>query len=340
MSKYFKMYANCVLSKGANESIICDLQRSKVFNIPNLLHEILIFNEKNLISFEDLLSKYSQYVEGLKKYATLLVSEELAFFTNEPNNFPSIDWTFSRPSLLSSAIINVKDDERTEMVLSLLEELVQKLSCKALELRFVGGSNDLCTITTILNSIKNSRVVSINLLIKYHNSIQEEDFVTLIRSCKAIFKVLVYESPFDYVYDSKDDRELENRLFYSVTGIESSFKIDPAFNFVPTIDIYSESRNLNVGLNSKVFIDEEFNILNYPNHTRILGKYSPGKLLQSIFNAQDLFLWSIAKNKINVCKDCKYHPICVDFCEIEQVSESYVRKVRCNYSPYEDKFDE
>ncbi len=47
---YFKLFANCILVRGAERSTICDLQRGYYKLIPNLLADILAENENKSVS--------------------------------------------------------------------------------------------------------------------------------------------------------------------------------------------------------------------------------------------------------------------------------------------------
>ncbi len=45
-NKYFQLYANCILVKGASRSTICDLQNEFYIFIPNKVSDILLELEK------------------------------------------------------------------------------------------------------------------------------------------------------------------------------------------------------------------------------------------------------------------------------------------------------
>ena len=48
MRKYFKLFANCIITKGYNVSLISDLQRYKSEIIPNDLVEIIEVLNQNI----------------------------------------------------------------------------------------------------------------------------------------------------------------------------------------------------------------------------------------------------------------------------------------------------
>jgi SPASM domain peptide maturase of grasp-with-spasm system len=335
VSMYFRLFANCVLSKGAKESIICDLQHGKIFNIPNLLFDILEYNRLNRVSFDDLLLMSPDVNQGLKEYINLLRNEELGFFTREPENFPEIEWSFAKQFLISNAIISIDKNSNPDTIISLFSELIDVLCCWAIELRLI-DQESLDQVGSLLKHLNSSKLRSLTLFVKYQPN-QENILSEALKSFPLLSRVIAYDSPWD---GSKkiEDRELEERLFYSTDPLIDSKKIDPSFNFVPTIDVFCESRNQNVGLNAKIFVDENLVVRNYPGHSKDLGRYKRGELKSQLANISDLFNWHVTKDNIAVCRDCKYRPICVDFCEIIASEDSFKRSQVCNYSPYQETF--
>jgi hypothetical protein len=69
--KYIKLFANCVIVKGATRSLICDLQRSKYKLIPNSLAEL--FDDNNVISILEINENFEKDdMEIFNEYMELL----------------------------------------------------------------------------------------------------------------------------------------------------------------------------------------------------------------------------------------------------------------------------
>lgn len=322
--KYFKLFANCILSSGSNSAVVCDLQRHKVLNIPGLLYDILKYNEQNLISFEKLCNHYSQYNEGLKKYAAFLVKEEVGFFTNDPMAFPDIDWSFHKPYEISNAIIDIEIFDEYKYKL-LIDELLMDVKCLALEVRFTGAVK-IEHINLIIDWVRGSALRLLNIAYPYQANIGETDMLQVIKEAKVVGKVLIYNAIQNYVYPATEDRELEGKLLYTMESLDNDLTIEPAYNFIPMMDIYAESMNYNVGLNGKVFLDEKLDIYNYPGHRKKFGKYREGFLKDHLKEAATHFHWKVTKSQIKVCQDCKFRGICVDFAEIVQEENDYFKR--------------
>ncbi|MEX0596875.1 MAG: hypothetical protein WD512_10280, partial [Candidatus Paceibacterota bacterium] len=84
---YFLLFSNCVPVKGYARSIICDLQLSKYYFIPNDLYDILLRSKKQKVG-----NFYEEYgienVKVLDEYFEFLINNNVGILDNEPNVFP------------------------------------------------------------------------------------------------------------------------------------------------------------------------------------------------------------------------------------------------------------
>ena len=80
MEKVYFLFSNCLPVKGANRSIICDLQRAEYDFIPNSLYEIL--ESYQFMSIDEVFQKYSiEYKKTIEEYFEFLEQKEYIFFT-------------------------------------------------------------------------------------------------------------------------------------------------------------------------------------------------------------------------------------------------------------------
>ena len=109
---YFKLFSNCILTKGFNHSLILDLQRNKSFAIPNSMVEVIdLFNaRKSLNSIYSLYGKENKYI--IDEYIEFLEVNELGHFLNlkEFQNFPELTRTFEISNQISNAILVFSDN--------------------------------------------------------------------------------------------------------------------------------------------------------------------------------------------------------------------------------------
>ncbi|AEI48405.1 hypothetical protein [Runella slithyformis] len=106
----FRLFACCMLTKGTQRSIICDLQRGDIYFITEALFEILtLYKNQDIKAIK---KKYkNQHDEVIDEYFDFLIRNELGFFTNEINRFPGINLEWDFAGIVSNAIIEIDDIE-------------------------------------------------------------------------------------------------------------------------------------------------------------------------------------------------------------------------------------
>ena len=99
--------------------------------------------------------------------------------------------------------------------------------------------------------------------------------------------------------------------------------------------MFSESLQYNNCLNKKIGIDINGEIKNCPSMEKSYGNISNTSLLDVINNNEFKALWSINKDKINICKDCEFRYVCTD-CRafISDPDDIYSKPLKCGYNPY------
>ncbi len=105
----YKLFANCIPSKGFNKSIIIDLQRSSYKNIPNSLYHILKNNE--ILGFEKLKTEFNN-IKIINEYKKFLLENEFIFecTLSESNRFPKISNNFEKPYKITNAVIEYSEE--------------------------------------------------------------------------------------------------------------------------------------------------------------------------------------------------------------------------------------
>ena len=127
-NKTIKVFTSCIPVKGANRSIICDLQRSNFKLIPNDLFEIIeLCNGKTLIEIKSIYkNKFDAIIE---EYFEFLFANEYVFFTDNPELFPQMSMDWFEPFGINNAIIDYEDNFEFENLLFQLDFL----KCKSID---------------------------------------------------------------------------------------------------------------------------------------------------------------------------------------------------------------
>ncbi|WP_159778123.1 hypothetical protein, partial [Flavobacterium sp. 9AF] len=137
MSKiFYKLFANCIIVKGACRATICDIQRNRFQLVP--LSFFYLFNEDNLIDLEKLkLEIDNENLPILNEYMELLVKNEFIFELSqeESNLFPNLSMEFDYPSIISNMIIDYNKNSFHNFQ-KILNDFIIPTNCRHIQFRF------------------------------------------------------------------------------------------------------------------------------------------------------------------------------------------------------------
>ncbi len=334
----FILYACCQLVKGASRTLICDLQRNKYHFIPNSLYHIL--TEDKRISLDILKVKYPKNIDTIEEYFQFLIDEDLGFFCpeSELNEFPDLDLAWKNPSDITNAIIDVDNTTEIDSLKLVLQQL-DILKCSSVQVRiFTDLANEV--ITRISKYFENSRIRSVDIILKYDESKSVSFFKYLVESNQRIFSFIIHSSPFEDIIDIKG---WNSQCIYTQKVIDSPLccgVTNPNY-FTVNLPFFTESQNHNTCLNRKISIDTSGNIKNCPSMVKSYGNIKDTQLSDVLVKPNFKDLWLINKDKIEVCKDCEFRHICIDCRAILQNPDNiYSKPSKCKYNPYEAIWEE
>lgn len=340
MNKYFIMYSNCILVKGAVRSVICDLQLDRIIFIPNDLYLILKKHKKDTI--EHILNKYGKENESIiLSYFELLESNKCIMYVDDLSllsSFPSLslDWDF--PSVVTNAIIDFDDKCPNYSYIDTILKQLDEFNTKYIQLRFYSLVDEE-KICTILTSFKDLGIIYVELILQYNDNSINDEFINRLLEENRLCKIIFYNSPF-IKYKRVETKICD--VFYIQENILSEKccgKIFPAI-FTANIQLFSEAQKYNTCLNRKISVDVNGNIKNCPSMKTHFGNISD-VLLKSVV-AEKAFsqLWHINKDAIKICKDCEFRYVCTD-CRayLEDTEDLYSKPLKCGYDPYTCKWE-
>ena len=336
-NRKFKIFATCLLVKGANRSLICDIQRSEFHFIPESLYVILLkFEGKTIFSIKSYFkNKYDEYID---EYFNFLLEKDLVFFTNSPSNFPKLDLFWDEPTLITNAIIDVNDNSKIDFQSTFTQ--LNELGCRNLQIRSF-GVKELNYFDVLLEKLLNNRICTVELTIKFDYSISENELYNFIEKHSRVSIITIFNSPnektfhfkpnaFGYVFFIKDDILSESHC-----GIVSHNL------FTINIKTFTEAQKHNTCLNRKISIDTEGYIRNCPSMKEHYGNIKDTTLQQALEHPDFKKYWFINKDQVAVCKDCEFRYICTD-CRayIENPEDMYSKPLKCGYNPYTCEWEE
>jgi SPASM domain peptide maturase of grasp-with-spasm system len=325
---YFILFSNCIPVKGYSESIIVDLQRGGLLEIPNLLYDI-ITNDLRKISMSKLKLIYSNEInDGIDAYFKYLEELEYGFFTNEPDLFPDLSLDFKLPFKIVSSIINI-NDKSDYSITNVLSQIID-LGVQTVQIRFFKKINE-SQLLEIVKPFKKSRTKIVEIYLKDFNY----DYIQFKHLLDNDSRISIF------VHSSNNFKciDLDNRIVFIKDEIEENAKeMYSKSLFISNIPFFCESQSFNVGLNKKVCIDSKGNIKNYVNHKLSFVNINNTLIKEVLDNNLFIERWFISNDTVEKCKDCQFRYSCLSNSDLEKTKNGYKKIDTCNFNPYENSW--
>lgn len=336
--RYFRLFTNCAIVKGAKRSIIYDLQRYHVDFITNNMYEIL--TEYKDLSIGEIKLMYGKANEPvIDSYFDFLLNKEYIFLCerHELALFPDVDLTWDIPSKVENALIDVNSNSVHDF--GTIFEQLEKLGCTALQIRYFFPET-VERIEAMLNHLKGSSIESLALCTAYHDAWTSERLHHLADTSEHIGKLILHSAPpaktidFEHEYLSilLVEKEIDSNAHCGI--------ISPEY-FSVNLQTYIESQHHNTCLNSKISIDIDGQIKNCPSLKESYGNIKNTSLQEALNTKGFKDLWTVNKDQIETCKDCEFRHICVD-CRafLEDPKNRNSKPLKCGYDPYTNEWKE
>ncbi len=327
----FKLFASCVKVKGACRSAIYDLQNSQYYLIPNTLFSL--FNEEDVLEINP--NDFTEeQLQVINEYVSFLIDKNLIFKIEEAELplFPKLDTEWDYPSIISNAIIDIKENSTLDWEI-LLQQLIE-VKCYNIQIRFFTNV-DSKKIQEICDVFKNSILYSIEFLLPYNANDPIQNWETLVENNLRVRSIILYGADRTETINNKNKGFSGIYLLQEVIHSESHCGIILPDYFSTNISSYTESLQFNSCLNRKISVDADGNIKNCPSMKQAFGNIQDTTLLEATEKQGFKKLWNITKDQIHVCKDCEFRHICTD-CRayVEDPEDIHSKPLKCGYNPY------
>lgn len=330
---YFHLFADCLTVKGYTRSTICDLSRGKFHLIPNELFGILTALETQTI--ESLLGEFDlEDKETLQDYLDFLVKNEFGFLAKDRmhDSFPKLDYSFFSPGKISNAIIDI--NEFSTHNYELVFEKLQKVSCKALQLRFYTYQNKE-SIEYILDCGLGKDFESIELVLLFSDELRS--FLIESSIIYPITQVYFHSCPESYIGTNPQIKTSGINFHYTTTQIKDHHYcgvVSPSY-FVSNFNLFIEGQQHNSCLNKKVGISINGDVKNCPSMPESFGYINEIDLESCVSTDEFQKYWNIPKSIISICQDCEFRYVCTD-CRafLQDEKNIYSKPAKCKYDPY------
>jgi len=323
---YINIYSNCVLSKGYNRSIICDLQFSEYEYISNDLYDIL--EKSKYYSLEEIYNTIdtknhkivNEYIDFLVNKNYINISEKRILQTDNNNT------NTNKKEVFTNAIIEIGENTDNDLFSKTIDFL-SELGVWAVQIIIKKTKNKKKYFNIINNSIfRHIEIITNKSTYLSINSLFDN----------RIHKVSIYEC-------SKYDN-IKSELYYITTTTDNLSEIKhkcgrvDLCKFHANIYFYNDYLIGNTCLYGKICINELGEIKRCLFSEEIYGNVRDKENL--IRDPLFFKMASIRKDEIDICKDCEHRIMCMDCrLHIKDKENKYSAPKYCNYNPYNSKWD-
>ncbi|MGE8554129.1 MAG: grasp-with-spasm system SPASM domain peptide maturase [Chryseobacterium jejuense] len=338
--KYFNLFSNIMIAKGATRILISDLQRNISELYPLELYALI--EDLKTCSIENILMSYDhESKEIIQEYLDILLEREYGFITenNWTDNFPPLSYEYRDYNTISNIFIELDKLE----VLYKIRHSIENLNSRHLII-FTKNEMTYDEILEIDLLFKAAPLENIDIYFPYHNQINSDLFDKLNEKVSRISNLIVYCSP-------SLSFKIKNNLRFTVTftredlKISSCGKVDMKY-FNTNLPKVLEAINHNSCLHKKISIDIEGNIKNCPLMQESFGNIQNTSLEEAFAQPGFKKYWDITKDSIEGCKDCEFRHICTDcraYTERSHYSAENLdlsKPLKCGYNPYTNEWTE
>ncbi|WP_025144436.1 grasp-with-spasm system SPASM domain peptide maturase [Pedobacter jeongneungensis] len=327
---YIKLFACCILVKGAKRATIVDIQRHDYMFVPLGISEIL--EEGKSRPIEEVLQGYNAAdVANITKYLDHLITREYAFRTTEPELYPRLSLEWKNSSLISNAIIDF--DYHSDYPVEPIIDQLEKLGCETVQVRYFDAACILW-VSQLLSTFARGmgKIRNIQLVLGYSREMDKSSLIRLMQKHERLTEIIIHSAP--------EESLLIHQKRYPLRFIKQEIKDESHCGFVSpkyfriNAPFFIESQHFNSCLNAKVSVDKNGMIKNCPAMDSTYGHVNDLSI-DDVVIRQDYLDWgNISKDQVEGCSDCEFRYICSDCRVFTKTGGRYAKPASCTYNPY------
>lgn len=332
--RYFNLFSNILITKGAGRILISDLQRKISDLYPLELYDII--EELKNDSIENILESYdAESKEIIHEYIDFLLEKEYGFITNDDwdRSFLPMSYEFQEVSKVSNVFIEIDDI----IILDRITNSINNLGVKHLTI-YCTKKLSLEEYQAIDNKFKGSVLEGIEIYSPFHNALDEEFFQILNQTTTRIYNFFFYDCK-KIPFKTTEVFRFTINFNHENIKISACGKIDLKY-FNTNLPKVLEAINHNSCLHKKIGIDINGNIKNCPLMPEKFGNIHQSSLEEVLIQNNFKKYWNLTKDKIEICKDCEFRYVCTDcraYTERTHKNKEGLdisKPLKCGYNPY------
>ncbi|MFD2286169.1 grasp-with-spasm system SPASM domain peptide maturase [Pedobacter petrophilus] len=338
---YLNLFANCLLVKGANRSLICDLQLNKSYPISNGVYDILSFLKEHAI--EDCIDKYGLVnEEAILSYVDFILYKELGFKDDRIlEELAPLNLSWDNFSDITNVIIEYNENLNYDC--QFIKQLFN-LNVSGLEIRCYHSPN-LEKLGAFLETFNGTVLNHIKLILPYSSDLNIKVLEKLIKKNLRIKNFLIHSAPSDTTFKVYKDSVQVIHFAQAINNCLFCGMIRSAY-FTTNIELFTESQHHNTCLNRKLSITGDGLIKNCPSMQESYGNMLETELDNVLADKDFRKYWNLKKDDVAVCKECEFRYVCTDcraFTEQTKKNNEGLdisKPLKCGYNPYTNQWDE
>jgi len=338
-NKEFLIFLSAVqFVKGANRSLVCDIQRGTLQHIPNDLYDF--YKKWNRSSLEEIYEKNPDDIKVIKEYIAFLIEREYAFIGSEKDLdlfiFDSLPNKYNYPGNISNAVFEFS--QKTEPFFEKFVGQLDLLQCKAIQIVAYNTPvlpENILELIKIINNLNS--ITNVEFVVPYSIQYTIENVNDLLRTNLRIDKIIVHSCPFESIKDYQN-----GSIFIFTQEILNSNLCCGVISqdyFSLNVLQFQESSSFNSCLNKKISIDGEGKIKNCPSMKNTYGDIFHDSILEISQSKEFIKYWGLNKDMVETCKVCEYRYVCTD-CRayIEEPNNILSKPLKCGYNPFTNEW--
>jgi SPASM domain peptide maturase of grasp-with-spasm system len=340
--KYFNLFSNIVITKGAKRLLVSDLQRNKSELFPLELYDVIEELKNNSIDFiinELYIDDESKDI--FKEYLDILLENDFGFLSENDwdKNFPELSTEFSVPNEITNAFLEISDIE----TLKIIKDSLINLGTEHIVI-YHNDCLNIKKIESIENIFQKTPIKSIEIFSVYSDEI-DEVFLKNMDNLSMRIHHLVFYNCRNIPFRVKDIYKFKVNFTKQNIKLNSCGKIDLKY-FNTNLPKVLEAMNYNSCLHKKIAVDVGGNIKNCPCMPQSYGNINEVTLENALCRTDLKKYWMLTKDNIEVCRDCEFRYICTDcraYTEQTHFNKNGLdisKPLKCGYNPYRGEWED
>jgi len=289
----FKIYPHVKFVSGKNRSVLYDLKKSKIFNVPQVIGDLFTKLEENTIE-----NIKNSLPEGkgdiVDKYIEFLNQNQLGFMhKGQLSGFTELSNAQYFPGDLREAVFET-DFSQYDLFRALTE--IEQTGCRYLEIRVYCECRNIASkVETLMKKLRVSSFRSVKFVIKFSGNLNEQKLKEIYYSNPKLHSFYIHSAP----WRKRDDAF----IFTDETLHEKYLSLLRNRKYIVNLPFFLEAKYANPVYNLKIAVDITGRIKNLLGSEEFFGYVNTDSVRTIIRTKSFKKYWNIQADLIKDIND-------------------------------------